>query len=108
MATIAKRKKRLALSREVKAFAKERGLEPYLPAIVGVFHRIFKDATKASVAVDYDPEEANLRHLLFRAVIAWQESTPAHAARQAWYDGTAAVCPQRLLTDLRLAIDQRP
>lgn len=108
MATVAKRKKKLVLSREVKAFAKERGLTPYLPDIVEVFQRIFKDATKVSVEVDYDLEVANLRHLLFRAVVAWHESMPAHAARQAWYDGTAAVCPQRLLTDLRLAIDQRP
>lgn len=108
MATVAKRKKKLVLSREVKAFAKERGLTPYLPAIVEVFHRVFKDATKMSVEVDYDPEIANLHHLLFYAVVRWPDSEQAHAARQAWYDGTAAVCPRPLLTDLRLSIDRGP
>lgn len=108
MSTFVARKKKLVLSREVMAFANERGLTPYLPAVVRVFQRVFMDAKKLSVEVDYDPDVAGLRHLLFRAVVAWPESEPAHAARQAWYDGTAAACPQQLLTDIRLSIDQRP
>ena len=106
MATVAKRKKKLMLSREVKAFAKERGLTPYLSAIVEVFHRVFKDAKKMSVEVD--PEIANLHHLLFRAVVPWRTFEEAYAARIAWHRGTEAVCPKQLLTDLRLSIDRRP
>lgn len=108
MAAIAKRKQKLVLSREVKAFAQERGLTPYLPAIVDVFLRIFKDAKKVSVEVDFDPEIANLRHLAFTAVVRWRTFNQSEIAWRAWHDGTAAVCPKPLLTDLRLWIERRP
>lgn len=108
MAAIAKRKQKLVLSREVKAFAQEHGLTPYLPAIVDVFLRIFKDAKKMSVEVDDDPEIAGLRHLLFAVQVPWRTFEHADAARTAWYRGTDAVCPKQLLTDLRLSIDRRP
>ena len=61
MAVTAKRKRKLVLSKEVKAFAKERGLTPYLPAILEVLQRVFADATKMSAEIHEDPEVENLR-----------------------------------------------
>jgi hypothetical protein len=107
MATVAKRKKKLVLSREVKAFAKERGLEPYLPAILEILHRVFADAKKITAQIDDDPEEAGLRDILFEAVVPWTKEQ-WRAGMKAWYRETAAACPAPLRHLFCLITYRRP
>jgi hypothetical protein len=108
MATVTKRKKKLRLSREVKAFAKERGLTPYLPAIIDVTHNLFADATRMTVEVHHDPEIANLSSLLFEIEVPWKTSVQAMQGYSAWHRATSAVCPRPLLTEIILLIRRRP
>ncbi|GEM_PF-6246127 len=108
MATVAKRKKKLVLSREVMAFAKERGLTPYLPKLVDILHDLFADATRLSVEVHHDPEIANLSWLLFEVDVPWPTTEQAMQANTAWYRATEVVCPKPLLMEFVLLIRRRP
>ncbi|MCI0681253.1 MAG: hypothetical protein L0Y71_04045 [Gemmataceae bacterium] len=108
MPTVAKRKKRLILSREVKAFAKERGLTPYLPKLVEVLHSICADATRMGAEVHHDPEIAGLSWLLFEVEVPWKTSAQAMQANKAWYRATAEACPKPLLMEFTLLIRRRP
>ncbi|MCI0684828.1 MAG: hypothetical protein L0Y71_22250 [Gemmataceae bacterium] len=95
MATVAKRKKKLVLSREVKAFAKERGLAPYLPGILDVLHRVFADATKMSAEVHEDPEVENLRWIVFDVEVPCTLDR-LNELTDDWYRSTPTVCPMTL------------
>ena len=108
MATVAKRTKKLVLTKEVKAFAKERGLTPYLPKIIDVLLALFAEATSLSVEVHHDPEIANLSWLLFEVDVPWKTSEEAMQAYKAWYRATDAVCPKPLLMEFSLLIRRRP
>ncbi len=99
---------RLVLSPEVEAFAKERGLAPYLPALAETLQRVFAEARCLKAEIEEDPEIANLRHLLFSAEVPWPTYEQARLARNLWYQETADVCPAPLLCEFRLHIDRRP
>ena len=107
MATVAKRKKKLVLSREVKAFAKERRLTPHLPKIIEVLHELFGDATKVNVAVHHDPEIADLSWLLFEVQVPWKTTEQILQGERDWNRATAAVCPKPLLTEFVLLLRRR-
>jgi len=108
MATVAKRKNKLVLSREVKAFAKERGLTPYLPKIIDVLRELFADATKLHVEVHHDPEIAGLSWLLFEVEVPWETTEQAMKAYKAWNRATEAVCPKPLMMEVTLLIRRTP
>ena len=108
MATVAKRKKKLVLSREVKAFAKERGLTPYLPRIVDVLQDIFADAAGTRVEVHQDPEVAELRWLLFGVEVPWETSNQALHAKHQWYDSLHEFCPASVREEVILMVRRRP
>jgi len=102
MATVAKRRKKLVLSREVKAFAKERGLEPYLPAILDVLQQVFADATKMSAEIHEDSEVENLRWIVFDVEVPCTLQR-LNELTDAWYRESAAVCPPTLFGEFGLA-----
>jgi hypothetical protein len=108
MATVAKRKKKLVLSREVKAFAKERGLTPYLPKIMDVLRELFADARCWKVKVHIDPEIADLRWLLLEVEVPWKTGEQAMQAYRAWNRATEAVCPKPLMMEVTLLIRRVP
>jgi hypothetical protein len=108
MATVAKRKKKLVLSREVKAFAKKRGLTPYLPKIVDVLRDLFADARRWTVEVHIDPEIANLSWLLFKVEVPWKTGEQAMQAYRAWNRAMEAVCPKPLMMEVTLLIRRVP
>lgn len=107
MATVVKRKKKLALSPEVKAFAKERGLTAYLPKIMDLLHELFSDATKLNVAVHHDPEIADLSWLLFEVEVPWKTTEQILQGERDWNRATAAVCPKPLLMEFVLLLRRR-
>ncbi len=108
MATLAKRQPKVTLSREVKAFARERGLMPHLPAILDVLCRVFSDANRIVAEVHEDPEIADLRWLLFEVEVPWKNSKRALQAREEWHDALAALCPAPLLNEMILLVRRRP
>jgi hypothetical protein len=97
----------LTMPLEVQVFARERGLEPYLPGIVEVFLRIFAEARKRSVVVHHDPEVEGLRWILFEVEVPWATFEQARQADIEWYQETAALCPAPLLCDFSLIIRRR-
>ena len=99
---------RLALPDEVREFARQRGLLPYLPALGEVTEQVFADAFGLTAVVHDDPDVADLRWIIFRAEVAWTDPAQARAARDEWYARTAAVCPGPILTHVGLDIDRRP
>jgi hypothetical protein len=76
--------------------------------LVELFERIFSEASQLTIAVDEDPEVAELRHVSFRAVVPWNTFEESNAARDAWYAGSAAVCSSEVLPLIRLQIERRP
>src|SRR5262245_52059182 len=104
MATVAKRKKKLVLSREVKAFAKERGLTPYLPAILDVLHQVFTDATRMSAEIHEDPEVENLRWIVFDVQVPCTLAQ-LNALTDQWYRESAAACPPTLYGEFGLCVN---
>jgi hypothetical protein len=98
---------KLTLPTAVEAFARERGLAPYLPAIVEIVHRLFADAIRVDVEVHEDPEIADLRSILFEVEVHWSKEQWRHAMN-AWYRETGAVCPRPLLTEFNLITYRRP
>jgi len=107
MATVAKRTKKLVLTKEVKAFAKERGLEPYLPAILDVLQRVFADANRMKVGLHEDPEAADLRWILFEVEVPWSKEQ-WRAGMKAWYRESAAACPSPNLCMISVIAYRRP
>lgn len=101
-------KQRIPISRHVRDFACEHGLTNCLPKLVELFERIFSEASQLTIAVDEDPEVAELRHMSFRAVVPWRTFEESKAARDAWYAGSAAVCSSESLPLIRLQIERRP
>ena len=103
MATVAKRRKKLALSREVKAFAKERGLTPCLPAILDVLDRVFSDATRMSAEIHEDPEVENLRWIVFDVEVPCTLNR-LNELTDRWYRESAKACPSALYGEFGLAV----
>lgn len=98
---------RLVVREDVREFARERGLLPYLPALSGTTEQVFAGANHLSVSVHDDPDVPALRWLIFRAEVPWADPARARAARDDWYARTAAACPGPLLTLVGLDIDRQ-
>ena len=50
---------------EVIAFARERGVEQYLPRLIELTRQVYPGATRFEVFTEDDPEIANDRHIVF-------------------------------------------
>lgn len=107
MPTAATKPARLTIPPEARAFADERGLTPYLPGVLDVLHRVFGDATRMTVEVHEDPEEAGLRSLIFEVDVPWSQEQ-WRTGMKAWRRETAALCPAALLTEFSLITYRRP
>jgi hypothetical protein len=92
---------------DVVAFAREQGVEQYLPELVALSQRTFPVATRFEVFLEEDPEIADDRHIVFRLAVPLDVPQSMAADRQ-WIEGLYRVCPKPLVCVFRLSLDLVP
>src|SRR5216684_4812211 len=81
---------------EVHTFAREQGVEKYLPELVEWARQVYPSATRFEVFTEDDPEIANDRHIVFEldVPLAVPEALEADGR---WRDGLFRICPAPLV-----------
>ena len=92
---------------EVLAFAREQGVEQYLPELIELSHRTFPSAERFEILPDDDPEVADDRHIVFRLAVPLDVPQSLAADRQ-WIKGLSRICPKALMCVFRLSLDLVP
>jgi hypothetical protein len=92
---------------EVVAFAREQGVEQYLPNLIELARQVYSSATRFDVFIEDDPEIANDRHIVFEVDVPLDVPQAMVAQRQ-WNDGVFARCPGPLVCVFRLSMDLVP
>src|SRR5438445_1077566 len=94
----------LAVPADVHTFAAERGVGPYLPAVLEMTVRRFPDARRLAVLVEEDPEIANDRHIVIE--IDLTDITPEQYVERDWQWGHELfqICPAPLICVFRLSL----
>ena len=80
------------LSPEAQAFAVERGVTAYLPAVLNLVRRLFPACPFRVLLVDA-PELEAYRHLAFEVQSGEREAERLLSLRQQWTRGILEVCP---------------
>lgn len=93
--------KKLTVPPDVQVYARELGVEHFLPAVLGLVESVFADAKCMSVEVHDDPEAAGLRWILFEVDVPWSREQWRDAMKT-WHRELPLVCPspQRCLISL--------
>ncbi len=95
------------VSPEVMAFAREQGVEQYLPKLIELTRQVYPGATRFDVFTEDDPEIANDRHIVL-SLVAPLDLGQAREADYRWHRGGFAIVPAPLVCVFRLRIDLRP
>jgi hypothetical protein len=68
------------VSPDVLAFAREQGVEQYVPAVIELTRRLYPTATRFDVFLEDDPEIANDRHIILELDVrtAWMSRSPCN------------------------------
>jgi DNA-binding FadR family transcriptional regulator len=98
---------RSAFSPEVIAFAREQGVEQYLPELLELVRQVYPSASRFDILVEDDPEIANDRHIVF-AVEVSIELEQAREADYRWHTGVFRIVPAPLVCVFRHRADLRP
>ena len=81
---------------EVIAFAREQGVETYLPQLIDWARQIYASATRFEVFTEDDPEIANDRYIVFELDVPLTVEQSLEANRQ-WSEGLFRICPAPLV-----------
>ena len=92
---------------EVHTFAREQGVEPYLPELIELARQVYPSATRFDVFVEEDPEIAKDRHIVFELDIP-NNLEQAREANHRWHTGVFEIVPAPLVCVFRLSADLRP
>lgn len=92
---------------EVIAFAREQGVEKYLPELVELARQVYPSATRFEVFTEDDPEIANDRHIVFELDVPLTVEQSLEADRR-WGDGLFRICPAPLVCVFRKTDCLRP
>ena len=98
---------RPAVPPEVVAFAREQGVEKYLPDLIELARQVYPSATRFDVFVEDDPEIANDRHIVFELDVPLTVEQALEADRR-WRDGLFRICPAPFVCVFRKSADLRP
>jgi hypothetical protein len=91
---------------EVVAFAREQGVEKYLPELVELARQIYPSATRFEVFTEDDPEIANDRHIVFELDVPLDVEQALEADRR-WHREVFKIVPAPLVCVFRLSADLR-
>ena len=91
---------------EVVAFAREQGVEKYLPPLVEWARQVYPSATRFEVFTEDDPEIANDRHIVFELDVPLAVEETLEADR-CWHRGGCKIVPAPLVCVFRLSADLR-
>jgi hypothetical protein len=89
---------------DVVAFAREQGVEKYLPQLVWWARQVYPGATRFDVFTEDDPEIANDRHIVFELDVPLDVEQALEADR-VWGEGLFRICPAPLVCVFRLSAD---
>jgi hypothetical protein len=92
---------------DVLAFAREQGVDQYLPGLIDLSHRTFPSVTRFEILLEEDPEIADDRHIVFRLAVPLDVPQSLGADRQ-WIEGLYRLCPKPLVCVFRLSLDLVP
>ena len=95
----------LAVPADVHTFAAERGVGPYLPAVLEMTVRRFPDARRLAVLVEEDPEIANDRHIVIEVDVAGITADQYVEAKWQWGRELFQLCPAPLVCVFRLSLE---
>lgn len=96
------------VSSAAQGFVRERRTEDALESLAELTTQIFPDARHLSIDLHEDPDVANLRWVLIRVEVPWEDAERTRRARDEWYARTAETIPAAVLADFGLEIDRRP
>jgi hypothetical protein len=80
------------LSPEVLAFAAEKGVTEYLPALIQLAQRIYPDRP-LKIVIEDDPELSYNRTIVFQVDVGNMDSDSWFETTRKWYDGLFECCP---------------
>jgi hypothetical protein len=89
-----------AVSEEVRAFARQQGVERYLPELIDLARQTYPSATRFEIFTEDDPEIANDRHIVFELDVPLKVEQAAEADRH-WRDGLFRIVPAPLVCVFR-------
>jgi hypothetical protein len=92
---------------EVVTFAREQGVEKYLPELIEWAKQVYPSATRFEVFTEDDPEIANDRHIVFELDVPLSVEQAREADRR-WGEGLFRICPAPLVCVFRKSADLRP
>jgi hypothetical protein len=95
-----------AVSPEVLAFAREQGVEQYLPPLIAWARQVYPEATRFDVLIEEDPEIVNDRHIVFELDVPINVEQAREADRR-WHAGMFDLIPAPLICVFRLGVDLR-
>lgn len=88
----------------VVAFAREQGVEKYLPELIEWARQVYPSATRFDVFTEDDPEIANDRHIVFELDVPLDVEQALEADRR-WHCGVFKIMPAPLVCVFRLSAD---
>jgi hypothetical protein len=94
----------LPVPAEVLTFARQQGVEQYLPGLIELSHRVFPTASRFEVRLEGDPEIPDDWHIVFRLAVPLDVPQSLSADRQ-WIEGLYRLCPKPVVCVFRLSLD---
>ena len=94
-----------AVPAEVRTFAAQQGVASYLPAVLEMTARKFRDARRLAVIVEEDREIANDRHIVINVDIAGITPEQYVEADGQWGQELFQLCPAPLVSVFRLSLN---
>lgn len=92
---------------EVRAFARQEGVERYLTELIELARQVYPTATRFDVFTEDDPEIVNDWHIIFELDVPLTLEQ-AQEANWKWYQGIFDIVPAPLTCVFRLSADLRP
>src|SRR5262249_60917228 len=83
-----------AIPPDVQAFAAEKGVSRYLPAVVSLARRAFPSSS-LMVSLGQDAEDETHRYIALDVEVGGQEAEELVTAQRTWSAGVSQVCPSR-------------
>jgi hypothetical protein len=91
---------------DVLTFAREQGVEQYLPRLIAWAQQVYPSATHFEILVEDDPEIPNDRHIAFRLEVPLNLIEARETDRH-WHEGVFRIVPAPLVCVFRLSVGLR-